>query len=70
MDEDTRRTEPILSEIKNGWAALGHGWAVHGRTKEEALQKYYEAEAKHREINQRPFWHERLRQEELQDRTD
>jgi hypothetical protein len=70
MDEDTRRTEPILSEIKNGWAALGPGWAVHGRTKEEALQKYYEAEAKHPEIDQRPFWHERLRQEELQDRTD
>jgi len=55
MHEDTRETEPILSEIKNGWAALGDGWAVHGRTKDEALQKYYEAEVKHREIEQRPL---------------
>jgi hypothetical protein len=67
MEEDARTTDPILSEIKNGWAALGHGWAVHGRTKEEALQKYYEAEAKHREIDQRPFWFERSRQESFQD---
>lgn len=55
MVEDARVTEPILSEIKNGWAAFGDGWAVHGHTKEDALQKYYEAEAKHREIAQRPL---------------
>jgi hypothetical protein len=62
MDEEAHATEPILCEIKNGWAVLGHGWAVHGRMKEQALQKYHEAEAKHREIDQRPFWHEQLRQ--------
>jgi hypothetical protein len=66
MDADTSASDPILTEIKNGWAALGKGWAVHGRTKEEALQKYYEAEAKHHEIDQRPFWYEHLRGEGLQ----
>jgi hypothetical protein len=70
MDEDARVPEPILMEIKNGWAALSHRWGVHGRTKEEALQKYYEAEAKHREIDERPFWHEHLRQDGLQDGKD
>lgn len=61
------RTEPVLTPIKNGWAASGEGWAVHGRTKEEAIQKYYEAEAQHREIDQRLFWFERRRQEGFQD---
>jgi hypothetical protein len=61
------KTEPILTPIKNGWAARGLGWAVHGRSKEEAVEKYYEAEARHREIDQRPFWFERHRQEGFQD---
>jgi hypothetical protein len=61
------RTEPILTPIKNGWAARGKGWAVHGRTKEEATQKYYEAEARHREIDQRLFLFERRRQEGFQE---
>jgi hypothetical protein len=64
--EDTR-TEPVLTPIKNGWAARGKGWAVHGRTKEEAIQNYYEAEERRREINQRGFWYERHRQDSLQD---
>jgi hypothetical protein len=58
--------EPILTPIKNGWAARGKGWAVHGRTKEEAIQRYYEAEVRHREIDQRIFWFER-RQGDSQD---
>jgi hypothetical protein len=60
-------TEPTLTPIKNGWAAHAEGWAVHGTTQEEALQNYYEAKARHREIDQRPFWYERLRQEGIQD---
>ena len=50
---------PVLLPIKNGWAAHGRGWAVHGKTREEALQKYREAEAKHAEIDARPFFYER-----------
>jgi hypothetical protein len=69
MDESIPVADPILTEIKNGWAALGDGWAVHGRTKEEAIQKYYEAEARHREIDQRPFWYERLQQETTEEQN-
>jgi hypothetical protein len=70
MGDDTGVPEPIIMKIKNGWAALSYRWGVHGRTQEEALQKYYEAEAKHREIDERPFWHECLRQEGLQNGRD
>lgn len=47
--------EPILTPIKNGWAAHGKGWAVHGSTREEALQKFSDAEQRHREIDARPL---------------
>ena len=30
--------QPGIEPIKNGWAALGNGWAVHGKTQEEALE--------------------------------
>jgi hypothetical protein len=46
--------KPLFSPIKNGWAARGKGWAVHGVSQEEALQKFREAEQKHREIDARP----------------
>ena len=36
--------------IKEGWAALGDGWAVFGATKEEAEERYYDAEAQHAKI--------------------
>lgn len=42
-----------LRQIKDGWAALGRGWAVFGATREEALRRYREAEARHDEINRR-----------------
>jgi hypothetical protein len=54
------RKYPKLSKIKNGWAALGPGWGVHGATPDEALARYAAAEAKHREIDQRPFWYEQV----------
>lgn len=44
-----------LRPIKNGWAALGTGWAVHGKTEEEAVRLYYEAVERHREIDARPI---------------
>lgn len=51
---------PDLTPIKNGWAAHGNGWAVHAATPEEAIQKFLEAERRHREIDNLPFWHERF----------
>lgn len=42
-----------LRPIKNGWAVLGTGWAVHGATKEEAIKLYYEAIERHKEIDAR-----------------
>lgn len=43
-------SEPILEPVKNGWAALGDGWAVHGRTQEEALERFRRAQLRHSEI--------------------
>lgn len=42
-----------LRPIKNGWAVLGTGWAVHGETREEAVRRYYEAIERHKEIDAR-----------------
>lgn len=42
--------EPRLNPIFNGWAAHGDGWAVHGRTQEEAIEKYWRTEQRRREI--------------------
>lgn len=50
--------EPFLTPIKNGWAAHGDGWAVHGHTREEAIEKFREAERRHQQIDARPFWFE------------
>jgi len=57
---EQQKKEPVLAPIKNGWAALGDGWAVHGRTQEEALENYHKAEERHREIDARPLWYERF----------
>lgn len=45
--------EPTLIEVKGGWHAIGRDWAVFGATKEEAIRKYREAEARHEEMQQR-----------------
>ena len=45
--------QPRLEPIKNGWAALGKGWAVHGQTREEALERFALAQQKHKEIDER-----------------
>lgn len=46
--------DPALRPIKAGWAAYGDGWAVHGETEHEALERYAAAERKHAEIEARP----------------
>lgn len=30
--------QPRIYRVKNGWAAAGKGWAVHGETQEEAMR--------------------------------
>jgi hypothetical protein len=44
---------PHLTPIKNGWAAVGHGWAVFAPSRAEALDRYQEAERKHQELRER-----------------
>lgn len=48
-----RSTSPLVTKIKNGWAAVGHGWAVFGPSRDEALERYAEAERKHQELRER-----------------
>ncbi len=49
------REEQLDSKpIKGGWAILGDGWAVHGKTEEEAVRLYHEAIERHKEIDARP----------------
>ena len=47
--------DPRLERIQGGWAARGDGWAVHGKTKQEALTRFREAELRHAEIDRRPL---------------
>jgi len=49
---------PQLYEVKGGWHARGDGWSVFGRTREEAIKRYEEAERRHREIDARPLFYE------------
>jgi len=60
MNHSTETNKLALTPIKNGWAAHGDGWAVHAPTPEEAIQKFLEAEQRHREIDKLPFWYERF----------
>lgn len=45
--------DPKLVEIKDGWAALGDGWAVFGATPDDARQRYVAADEKHAELRAR-----------------
>ena len=47
-------TEPALQPIKNGWSAVGNGWAVHGASPDEARRKFDEALKRHAMIEGRP----------------
>lgn len=58
--------EPKLTPVKNGWAARGDGWAVHAPSREEVIRKYEEAERRHKEIEARPLYYERVRAAEAQ----
>lgn len=60
MNQYKETKKPALTPIINGWAAHGDGWAVHALTAEEAIQKFLEADQRHREIDRLPFWYERF----------
>lgn len=48
--------EPRLYQIYGGrWAAAGIGWAVHADTREQAIEKYWQAVEKHKEVDARPY---------------
>jgi hypothetical protein len=49
-----KEMQPLdLKPVKGGWAAFGDGWAVHGKTEEEAVRLYHEAVERHREMDAR-----------------
>lgn len=50
---ENKRQPLDLKPVKGGWAAFGDGWAVHGKSKEEAVRLYHEAVERHREMNAR-----------------
>ena len=53
--------EPTLVPIKTGWAAIGDGWAVHASSREDAIERFKEAERRHQKIEARPPFYERIR---------
>lgn len=57
MEEQQETREPIVTQTFNGWDAHGDGWAVHGHTREEAIEKYWKAEQRRREILALPPWY-------------
>ena len=63
--ETTKRddldVEPVLQQIYGGrWAAHGIGWAIHADTREEAIEKYWQAVERHRRIAKQPYWYQVL----------
>ena len=42
--------QPKLERIKSVWSAIGNGWAAHGRTQEEALRFFKQAQERHARI--------------------
>ena len=50
--------EPRLTRIKSGWAAHGDGWAVHGPTKQGAIEKFKKREEFYEDLAKRPPWYE------------
>jgi hypothetical protein len=52
--------EPILLPIKNGWLAVSpvERWGTDAPTREEAIERFRQAERRHREIDTRLFCYE------------
>ena len=67
MEEQQEKREPTLIQIYKGWAAHGDGWAVHGTTREEAIENYWKAEQRHREILAMPPWYQQVEAQSRQE---
>ncbi len=59
MEQLQEITKPMLFPLKDGWAAYGDGWGVHGFTQEEAIENFRKAEERYKEIDNRPVWYEK-----------
>ena len=46
-----------ISEVKDGWAVYGEGWAVHAPTKEEAIKKFRERTKFREQLSKLPLWY-------------
>ena len=57
MEEQQETQEPRLVQIYDGWQAHGDGWAVYGKTQEEAIENYWKAVQRHKEILAMPPWY-------------
>ena len=60
MEEQQETREPTVVQIYEGWAAHGDGWAVHGATQEEAIENYWKAVQRHKEILALPPWYKQV----------
>ncbi|HUY07983.1 MAG TPA: hypothetical protein VMW80_00820 [Candidatus Dormibacteraeota bacterium] len=47
-------TIPAIRRIRNGWLALGDGWAVRADTEAEAIHAYESRTRWHAEVDARP----------------
>ena len=45
--------EPRLVPVKEGWAAVGNGWAVFARSRDSAVAAFEMATRKHEELADR-----------------
>ena len=63
MEPQQELREPTLTPIANGWSAHGDGWAVHGRTREEAIENFHKAEQRRREILALPPWYKQVEEQ-------
>jgi len=60
MEEHTAKDPELFPIANSRWAAHGDGWAVHGATREEALENYWKAEQRRREILAMPPWYQQV----------
>lgn len=56
--------QPRLMEVYDGWQAHGDGWAVFGKTQEEAIENYWKAVQRHKEILAMPPWYKQVEEVE------
>ena len=50
----------LVQQIYDGWQAHGDGWAVYGATQEEAIENYWKAVQRHKEILALPPWYKQV----------